>query len=774
MALTRPKYSQIYDTDWKQSAEVATTGSDVGNLTVGNSQPSSLDGVSLQTGYRILVKDQTNGWDNGLYIVANVGTGSNGWWKRTLDANQNGFVTAGLTVTVVLGSVNGGREFRLTTPDPITLGVTSLTFINPYSAAQAGGANTQVQFNDASIINGTAGFTFNKYSNAVVMSGTLTVGNVTNQGSETITGNLSAANIIISGAGQFSGIYNENTTTSGVFVGNAGSGTPSPRVGFFNGNSTQNWQIDNYFGTFRWYTPGVTRMSIDGTGNLTVYGNILPSANVTYNLGSPTLRFKTGYFSSNTIDLGGSQISVDPVNGFSFSVGGGTPTTISANGASTSNTFTAPQVTFSSTTNSVPYSLGSGAVYVAGGMSIAKDVWVSGSLYAGNLISTVANILTSTDSLIYLQNANVYPYNYSIGFYGHFVGGPANVYAHTAFVRNYTDNAWYLISNIAEPTVNGNINVTDSNRIFDTLNTGTHNVNGFLNVTGNILSTGAIHNSLTVNGTITTQVLNSTGNVLGTSATYNNVVVNSGNVNAFGGYFVGNGYFLTGLVTPIPNQIYSGASNVTATSNYINVAVNGSNVFSFGAAALSTSTYINTTGNISAAIANFGNASIAGGTHTGINAISPAGNANVTLGSLTNQWSTIYGKATTAQYADLAEIYTSDSKYAPGTVVIFGGDSEVTISTSGHDPRIAGVVSTNPAYLMNSTESGVEVALTGRVPCRVLGPVAKGDRLVASDIPGVAQVLDIIHYQPGCIIGKALEPVETAEISTIEVVVGRL
>jgi len=141
---------------------------------------------------------------------------------------------------------------------------------------------------------------------------------------------------------------------------------------------------------------------------------------------------------------------------------------------------------------------------------------------------------------------------------------------------------------------------------------------------------------------------------------------------------------------------------------------------------------------------------------------------------LTNQWSTIYGRATTAQYADLAEIYTSDSKYPPGTVVIFGGYSEVTISTSSHDPRIAGVVSTNPAYLMNSTESGVEVALTGRVPCQVLGPVAKGDRLVASDIPGVAQVLDIIHYQPGCIIGKALEPIENAEISTIEVVVGRL
>ena len=70
-----------------------------------------------------------------------------------------------------------------------------------------------------------------------------------------------------------------------------------------------------------------------------------------------------------------------------------------ANGTSTSNTFTAAQVTFSSTTNSIPYSLGSGAVYVAGGMSIAKDIWVSGNIYAGNLI-----IAITTDTM-YLANS---------------------------------------------------------------------------------------------------------------------------------------------------------------------------------------------------------------------------------------------------------------------------------------------------------------------------------------------------------------------------------
>jgi hypothetical protein len=75
---------------------------------------------------------------------------------------------------------------------------------------------------------------------------------------------------------------------------------------------------------------------------------------------------------------------------------------------------------------------------------------------------------------------------------------------------------------------------------------------------------------------------------------------------------------------------------------------------------------------------------------------------------------------------------------------------------------------------MNDTETGVAVALTGRVPCRVLGPVEQGDRVVSSHIPGVSQRLDLEQYQPGCIIGKALQTIDSTDISIIEVVVGRV
>ncbi len=261
------------------------------------------------------------------------------------------------------------------------------------------------------------------------------------------------------------------------------------------------------------------------------------------------------------------------------------------------------------------------------------------------------------------------------------------------------------------------------------------------------------------------------------------------------------------------NKINQNASNVTVTASFVNVAVNGTNVAAFSSQSLSLTGFLNTTGNIICSVLdagsiectgivyanstaqstststgalevlggvgivgnlNVGDGTLAGGTHKFQGNIVPFSSNTYTLGTNTAWWTITYSKAVQAQYADLAENYTSDSDYAPGTVLVFGGEAEVTQSTASHDPRIAGVVSTNPAYLMNGAESGIAVALQGRVPCRVLGPVSKGDRVVSSHIAGVAQALDPQQYQPGCIIGKALQAIDSTDISTIEVVVGRL
>jgi hypothetical protein len=101
-----------------------------------------------------------------------------------------------------------------------------------------------------------------------------------------------------------------------------------------------------------------------------------------------------------------------------------------------------------------------------------------------------------------------------------------------------------------------------------------------------------------------------------------------------------------------------------------------------------------------------------------------------------------HGEATTAKYADLAERYSADAVYEEGTVVMFGGDMEVTASHGYGSMKIAGVVSMKPAFAMNedagSNDTHPYIALQGRVPCKVMGDVSKGDILVASDDSGVA------------------------------------
>jgi hypothetical protein len=157
------------------------------------------------------------------------------------------------------------------------------------------------------------------------------------------------------------------------------------------------------------------------------------------------------------------------------------------------------------------------------------------------------------------------------------------------------------------------------------------------------------------------------------------------------------------------------------------------------------------------------NANVGIGTTTPAYTLDVTGNARIT--------GIIYGTASTAKYADLAENYIADKSYEAGTVVDFGGEFEVTESTE-NSTRVAGIVSTNPAYLMNSelnAEYIVAVALTGRVPCKVTGKVRKGDIMVsAGNGYAIANNTPVL----GSIIGKAIAD-NNDQFGIIEVVVGR-
>ena len=145
--------------------------------------------------------------------------------------------------------------------------------------------------------------------------------------------------------------------------------------------------------------------------------------------------------------------------------------------------------------------------------------------------------------------------------------------------------------------------------------------------------------------------------------------------------------------------------------------------------------------------------------------------ANTTAGTITGTWTLSAGSTLNATYADLAEYYESDAAYEPGTVLEFGGDKEVTIAKDS-TIRVAGVVSTNPAYVMNAmcvSEYTVAIALQGRVPCKVRGTIRKGDMLISAG-GGFARPAPFPVM--GTVIGKSLQDFDGEGV--IEVAVGRL
>ena len=128
-----------------------------------------------------------------------------------------------------------------------------------------------------------------------------------------------------------------------------------------------------------------------------------------------------------------------------------------------------------------------------------------------------------------------------------------------------------------------------------------------------------------------------------------------------------------------------------------------------------------------------------------------------------------------AEFADVAEIYVGDATYEPGTVVSLGGEAEVTQTTSFADQNVFGIVSSRPAYLMNARrkhdKNAMPIAVAGRIPVKVKGTVTRGDRLVASDVPGIAQSASV-DAPAWSIIGRSLGNFSGEGIGKVEATVG--
>ena len=548
------------------------------------------------------------------------------------------------------------------------------------------------------------------------VSGNVTGGNITTGGVISATGNIIGGNILGTIVGTIS-------TTSASVSGNiTGGNLLTGGIVSATGNVTGNYLLGNAY-----FVTGLSPTQIySGTSNVTVTGS---GANISVGVGgTPNV---VVFATTGTYTTGLSSVTGN-ITGGNISATNHTGTTVSVTGTVTAASTVGGVITGS--TASLSGTVTGGNVATGGNVSAGGNILASGYLsVAGNLY--VANIisqqqLTVDDPLVYFSANVTYPYNYTIGFYSPFTGGAGNTYQHTGVMRDYADNTWKIVSNIPEPT---GTTVNFTNAIYDAVKMGA------LTATSTSV-TGTTTAASVVGGVITGSSLSVTGTTTAASVV--------------GGVITGSSASVTGAVTGA-SAAFSGAS--TAASYSATGTITGASVV--GGVMSGTSLTVTT------------------GTITGGNIVNGNGNGVGNIGSSTTYFNTVFAKATSAQYADLAEMYCADAEYAPGTVVEFGGSEEITITTESHSTRTAGIISTNPSYLMNSTltcTNALEVALVGRVPCQVTGTIKKGDRLVSSSIPGVATCLDMAQYQPGCIIGKALEDYNSETVGTIEVAVGRI
>ena len=194
-------------------------------------------------------------------------------------------------------------------------------------------------------------------------------------------------------------------------------------------------------------------------------------------------------------------------------------------------------------------------------------------------------------------------------------------------------------------------------------------------------------------------------------------------------------------IQPFSNEL-TGIAGATGTGFYVRTGAANvvQRVIEVGGNGLSISNGTGVSGNPSISIST--SASITLGTLStstlNVPSITKTGtNGSGDIGQDTNRFGTIYGTATSAKYADLAEKYTTDKEYEAGTVVVVSHDdsSEATASWISAQ-RVLGVISTAPAFLMNDEAPGQAIALRGRVPVKVVGPIRKGQPLISNQNGG--------------------------------------
>jgi hypothetical protein len=452
------------------------------------------------------------------------------------------------------------------------------------------------------------------------------------------------------------------------------------------------------------------------------------------------------------------------------------------------------------------------------GMNLISPSTLAGAQFTG--ATTGASTLGGFSASQFLRSDISQTTNYAFGAAGGLtVGGDLtfDTTSGTAVVAETTSNRNIRIdvnkSGVTTPALTIAAS-TNTIQVANALTVAGVTTGTFLNLSGNVVSTGAVHNALTVNGVTTHSgnIIPSSNNVayLGNATNRYNTIYgvnidvlsltsgtgtvfsqlnSSGNVLAQGGVFsslavngaitqVGTLTISGGFVNAAGNILSTGAihnsltvNGTTTSTGFINTSANiSAAVGVFGA--INSTGFINTSANISASQGRFGTIITTG-------SITPTANAAADLGTSLLRYSTIYGVtvnalSVTANYADLAERFEADAPMLPGTVVEIGGLKEITAAVQELSEKVFGVISTAAGFLLNGAAgtnvTHPPVAVNGRVPVRVIGQVTKGDRLVSAG-NGLARAALRSEMTAFNVIGRALENKTTTGEGTIEAIV---
>ena len=599
---------------------------------------------------------------------------------------SNDYPTSGnvelYTGTGGTGPVDGTGLTYTNSPNAIA---TTIVSSGGSSSLGAAGANTQIQYNETNILQGSADFTWNNST-----------------GSDpkilTVNGNANVGNLNATGI-----------STATRFISNIANGTPPLQVTSVTRVSNLSVAYSNVsdFGGVTTQTTG-TFYPVMVSANTSANYALASNANISFNAATGNLSVTLLNASSNAnvgnLGTAGLVVATGNVTGGNLVTGGALSVTGNAN---------------------------------VGNLGTARVI-ATGNISGTQLIS---NIATGTAPLVVTSTTTV-----------------ANLAAATATTAG-------TVTTAAQPNITS-VGTLTSLAVTGNISAGNVSATTF---------TGALSGaatSATTAGTVTTAAqpnITSVGTLTSLSVTGN---ISAGNVSAT--TFTG---ALSGAATTAGTVTTAAQPNITSVGTLTSLSVTGN----ISAGNVSATTF---TGALSGAATTAGTVTTAAQPNiTSVGTLTSLGvsgaltttqltaGANTTAGNITGNWTLTAGSRLTATYADLAEYYEADVKYLPGTVLMFGGDKEVTLAEDGTS-KVAGVVSTNPAYVMNATCPGLltAVALQGRVPCKVRGKISKGDMLISGG-NGFARPNQFPAM--GTVIGKALQDFDGYE-GVIEVAVGRL